>query len=600
MCGIAGIIGNFKISDLETIKLALKHRGPDNQSIYKHSNFAFIHSLLKIMDLSDRSVQPMIDDNNGNVIIFNGSIYNYKDLKNSYFQNDKFKSNTDTEILLKMYAKFGISFLNHIKGMYAFALFDKRTNKVYIFRDKFGIKPLFYFVKSDFLIFASEIKVLLKNKIVRDSIDVHCNKAIEFIAYRQLNGSSSSLIKNIKILNPGNFIEYDLKTKKSRICQFDFNENQKDNFSKDNSSSFEEVFKESLNYLTITQHKKIACLLSGGLDSSLLSIVLNSLNNDKEIHTFSSILNQPNLENENIHKLIKDYNFTQHFILEDSINFFDDHLKTIRDIDQPTPDASSTLHNVLCRKVAQNGFKVLFTGNGGDENFFGYPLHSYGYLANILKKGEFIKYWKKFLLLKKFYKNKSIFIRSLKELINTDILNMIKAYQLRSRINHLNVDNNKYSINFYEKMSNNIFNNIVLNYNSHWGLQSFLDYEDKNSMAYGIECRVPFLYDDIKKFSINTSLDSHFKNGPKSILRNHNKLPQYLKNKPKFAFAANLQGYLIKDKKKIKEKIYYDFNDIPLIDKEKLLLLQNDKSKNDIFFRTYSYGLWYNSLFKEF
>ena len=101
-------------------------------------------------------------------------------------------------------------------------------------------------------------------------------------------------------------------------------------------------------------------MLSGGLDSSLLSIVLNSLNNDKEIHTFSSILNQPNLENENIHKLIKDYIFTQHFILEDSINFFDDHLKTIRDIDQPTPDASSTLHNVLCRKVAQNGLKVLF------------------------------------------------------------------------------------------------------------------------------------------------------------------------------------------------------------------------------------------------
>ena len=85
MCGIAGIIGNFEISDLETIKLALKHRGPDKQSSYKHSNFIFIHSLLKIMDLSDRSVQPMIDDNNGNVIIFNGSIYNYKDLKNSYF-----------------------------------------------------------------------------------------------------------------------------------------------------------------------------------------------------------------------------------------------------------------------------------------------------------------------------------------------------------------------------------------------------------------------------------------------------------------------------------------------------------------------------------
>ncbi|MAR65381.1 MAG: hypothetical protein CMB83_05620 [Flammeovirgaceae bacterium] len=368
---------------------------------------------------------------------------------------------------------------------------------------------------------------------------------------------------------------------------------------KKKNNYFEDVLKESLNYLTITQHKKIACLLSGGLDSSLLSIVLNSQNNNKEIHTFSSILNQPNSENRNIHKLVKDYKFNQHFILEDSIDFFEDHLKTIRDIDQPTPDASSTLHNVLCRKVAENGFKVLFTGNGGDENFFGYPLHAYGYLANILQKGQFIKYCKKVSLLKKLYKNKNIFIRSLKELINTDILNILKTYQLKSRIEHLNVDKNKYKINFYEKFSKDIFKNIVLNYNSHWGLQSYLDYEDKNSMAYGIECRVPLLYDDIQDFSLNTSLDSHFENGPKSILRNHNKLPYYLRNEPKFAFAANLSGYLIKDQKKIKEKIYYDFKNIPMIENEKLLKLQNDQSKNDIFFRTYSYGLWYNSLFKE-
>tara|TARA_A100001011_G_scaffold297990_1_gene310841 strand:+ start:3889 stop:5673 length:1785 start_codon:yes stop_codon:yes gene_type:complete len=593
MCGIAGIIGNFQISDLETIKVALKHRGPDKQSSFKQNEFSFVHSLLKIMDLTDQSTQPMIDDNSGNVIIFNGSIYNYKDLKKDFFQNYKFKSNTDTEILLKMYAKFGINFLNYIKGMYAFALFDKKKNKIYIFRDKFGIKPLFYFSKSNFFIFASEIKVLLKNKIVRNSIEVDFKKTIEFIANRQLNGSDSTLIKNIKILKPGNFVEYDLKLKKFEIYDFDFKKNQKKN------NYFEDVLKESLNYLTITQHKKIACLLSGGLDSSLLSIVLNSQNNNKEIHTFSSILNQPNSENRNIHKLVKDYKFNQHFILEDSIDFFEDHLKTIRDIDQPTPDASSTLHNVLCRKVAENGFKVLFTGNGGDENFFGYPLHAYGYLANILQKGQFIKYCKKVSLLKKLYKNKNIFIRSLKELINTDILNILKTYQLKSRIEHLNVDKNKYKINFYEKFSKDIFKNIVLNYNSHWGLQSYLDYEDKNSMAYGIECRVPLLYDDIQDFSLNTSLDSHFENGPKSILRNHNKLPYYLRNEPKFAFAANLSGYLIKDQKKIKEKIYYDFKNIPMIENEKLLKLQNDQSKNDIFFRTYSYGLWYNSLFKE-
>ena len=598
MCGIAGIIGNFNTSDIETIQIALKHRGPDKQSSFKKNGFCFIHSLLKIMDLSDQSVQPMVDDRNDNVIIFNGSIYNYKDLKKEYFQNKKFKSNTDTEIILKMYNKFGLNFLNYLKGMYAFALFDKKKNKIFIFRDRFGIKPLFYFSKMDFFVFASEIKVLLKNKIVKNSIEVNYEKVIEFIAHRNLNRSSSTLIKNIKILNPGNFVEYDLNSKKFEIRKFEFTKKKIQNYSNKNQFVFDEVFKKSVQYLTITEHKKIACLLSGGLDSSLLSIILNSQNNDKEIHTFSSILNQPNVENKNIHKLVKDYKFNQHFILEDSIDFFEAHIKTINDMDQPTPDASSTLHNSLCKKVAENGFKVLFTGNGGDENFFGYPLHTYGYLAKLLQSRKFKMYLNRIMYFKKIYKKKNIFLRSLKELININILNLIKVYQVKSRINHLNVDTDIYSIKFYEKLSNDIFNNIVLNYNSHWGLQSFLDYEDKNSMAYGIECRVPFLYDDIKEFSLNTSLDSHFENGPKSILRNHSMLPNYLKNKPKFAFAANLQGYLIKDKNKIKEKIYYDFKDIPMIENKKLLKLQNEPSNNDIFFRTYSYGLWYNSLFK--
>ena len=599
MCGIAGIIGSFETSDIDTVKIALRHRGPDRQSSFKKKEFCFIHSLLKIMDLSDQSLQPMIDDKTGNVIIFNGSIYNYKDLKRNYFQNEKFKSKTDTEILLKMYQKFGLNFLNYLKGMYAFALFDKEKNKIFIFRDKFGIKPLFYFSKLKFFIFASEIKILLKNKIVKNSIEVNYKKVLEFIANRHLNGASSTLIKNIKTLNPGNFIEYDLNLKKFEIFEFDFKKNQNQKYSKENNYNFEDVFKESLNYLSITEHKKIACLLSGGLDSSLLSIVLNSQNNDKEIHTFSSILNQPNIENKNVHRLVEDYKFNQHFISEDSINFFEDHLKTIKDIDQPTPDASSTLHNVLCRKVAENGFKVLFTGNGGDENFFGYPLHAYGYLANLLQRGQFTKYFNKLFHFKKLYKNKNIFLRSLKELISINVLNTIKSYQIKSRINHLNIDMNKYSINFYEKLSNDIFNNIVLNYNSHWGLQSFLDYEDKNSMAYGIECRVPFLYDDIEEFSLNTNLDLHFESGPKSILRNHQKMPNYIKNKPKFAFAANLQGYLIKDKKEIKEKIYYDFKDIPMIDNKKLIKLQEEPSNNDSFFRTYSYGIWYNNNFKN-
>ena len=599
MCGIAGIIGNYNKEDQNKILQSMKHRGPDGNGLYDNKNFCFIHTLLKIMDLSNKSLQPMIDENNGNVIIFNGSIYNYKDLKKKFFFNQNFKSNTDTEILLKLYSKFGIDFLKYLKGMFAIAIYDKKLNKIFIIRDRFGIKPLFYFSNLNFFIFASEIKILTKNHLVKNSLSLDQKEVIKFIANRQMYGFDKTLISNIKILKPGNYIEYDLNKKIFKTVEyFDKNKILEPN-KKNNKDYFEEIFAETVKYHTITEHKKIACLLSGGLDSSLLSIILKEQSKDKEIHTFSSMLNTSNDENKNIPTLIKENKFIEHFVYEDSVDFFEDHIKTINDLDQPTPDASTTLHNILCKEVSKEGFKVLFTGNGGDENFFGYSLHTYGYLANMLSKKQFFKFYKKIKQFKNFYEHKNIIIRSIKELINIEILNKFKKFQLKKKINHLDLDTDIENTKFYEKLSDNIFDNIVLNYKSHWGMQSFLDYEDKNSMAYGVECRVPYLYEDINDLSLKTALDDHFKNGPKSLLRNHSKMPKYIKNKSKYAFAANLEGYLDKDINKIKEKIFYEFKEIPLINIDKLIKLSNNKRNYDIFFRTYSYGLWYNRIFNQ-
>ncbi len=597
MCGIAGIIGNFNREDQLSFKKLMSHRGPDNHGEYEEDNFCFSHSLLKIMDLSEFSKQPMIDKVTGNVIIFNGSIYNYKDLRETFFPDEKFYSNTDTEVLLLMYRKFGIEFLKFIKGMFAIAIYDKKKRKIYIFRDKFGIKPIFFFHNFNSFIFASEIKILIKNRIIRNAIKPDLQEVVKFIANRQIYGFDKTLIKNIHILQPGNFIEYNLNLKKFQIKKY-YEEDQKLNFNQNfEIEQFEKVFSETVKYHTITEHNKIACLLSGGLDSSLLSIVLQEQSVGKEVHVFSSLLNKPNEENKNIPKLIKDYNFFGHYIREDDINFFDEHINTVKHLDQPTPDASTTIHNILCREVSKNGFKVLFTGNGGDENFFGYPLHSYGYLANLLKNGKILKFLKKVKLIKNFYKNKFVFLRSVKELINKDILNRFKERQLINRISHLDTNIDKNTIRFYENLSNDLFKNIVLNYKSHWGLQSFLDYEDKNSMAYGVECRVPFLYEDINQFVNSINIDRHFEIGPKSLIRKHNKLPNYLQNKSKFAFAANLHGYLDKELNKMVEKIYDEFKEVPLINSKKLIDLSKNKSSFDIFFRTYSYGLWYNNIF---
>ena len=597
MCGLAGIIGKYSSVERDLMLKSMEHRGPDSQNFFVHKNFCFMHALLKIMDLSDKSKQPMTDNITGNVVIFNGSIYNYKDLKKEFFSNENLKSNTDTEIILKLYSKFGLNFTDYIKGMFAIAIYDKNKNRILIVRDRVGIKPLFYFASSNVFIFASEIKTLLKNIHIKKSIILDEHEVVNFIAHRQLNGFSNTLIKNIKILEPGNLVVYDLNNKKFKIHKYI---NEKKSEFKKNDDEFEKIFDESINYHTITEHKKVACLLSGGLDSSLLSIILKNNLKNKEIHTFSSILNKPNAENKNIEKIVQDYKFKQHYIFEDELNFFSHHQKTIYDLDQPTPDASSTMHNFLCKKVSEHGFKVLFTGNGGDENFLGYSLHAYGYLADLLTKFNFIKFFKEMNKLKRFNPTKNIFLRSIKEIINIELLKKNKQFQLKKRIKHLNIDCDYKDFNFYKKIDNNILENIILNFKTHWGMQSFLDYEDKNSMAYGIECRVPFLYDDINLFASKLLRDRHFKNGTKSLLRNHSMMASYLKNKPKYAFASNLHGYLDKDINKMKEMIFYNFKNIPLINNEKLINLTNNKKNYDIFFRTYSYGLWYNNMFNNY
>ena len=598
MCGIAGIIGDYDVSDISSLIEKNKHRGPDGTKVHKTHSFCFVHSLLKIMDLSDNSIQPMIDKVTGNIIIFNGSIYNYKDLKKKLFFKDSFNSNTDTEVLLKLYQKFGLGFIEHIKGMFSIAIYDKKINKIYIIKDKYGIKPLYYFSNYKNFIFASEIKTLISHKIIKDTLLVDQNEVIKFIAHRQIHGFKNTLLKNINILEAGHFIDFDLNIGQFKIKKYTTN-NQYSLYDKD-TVPFETKFDNIISQQSITEHKKIACFMSGGLDSTLLSIILKNQANGKEIHTFSSILNKPNDENKNIQLINKEYNFIEHYVNEDKVNFFEDHIKTIKDMDQPTADASMVVHNVLCREVSKNGFKVLFSGLGGDEIFFGYSIHMYAYLAKILKEKSLREFLKTAKYLSEFTNDKKIILRSFKEILSQNKLNIFKRFQLSRNIKHLDYNFDIKNCDYYKTLSDDKFENIALNYNSHWGLSYFLDYEDKNAMSYGIESRVPYLDYDLANFSQNASLDDHFVVGSKSYLRKHSKMPKYILNyKKKYGFPGNLERYLNINIDKIKEKIFYSFKDVPLININKLINLTNDLKKNQaIFFRTYSYGIWYNNTFK--
>ena len=605
MCGIAGVIGKDLKIDIKKIEKSQFHRGPDFQSVKVHKDFIFFHSLLKIMDLSNKSHQPIYDEQNKNFIIFNGAIYNYKELKDTILKNEKFSSDNDTEVLLKLYKIFGKDLVNYIKGMFVFLIFDKSKNKIFLFRDWFGIKPLFYSEQNNNFYFASEIKTLIKFPEIEKNLTLNKDAVFEFIGFRHLFKNGSTLFKDIKALPRKSFIEIDLNNFNIQIKKYENLKKLNNLNSTVDEKAFEELFLENINLHLVSQHKKVACLLSGGLDSSVLVSALAKilLKKNIDLHTYTALENN-SLESLNAKNLNKLYNLKCNYLVSEDINFFDNHKYITKINDQPLTDCSMIVHHELCAKVSKDGFKILFSGNGADEIFYGYPNHIFCYFAKLLKN-NFLRYVKELMHFSKF-NSKNIFkiiLHSIYENFPLIIKNFYKKLEIKNKLRHLEFDQKQLkNLDFYEDLSSDIFENVRLNYLDKWALQNYLDYEDKNSMHYSIETRVPYLDIDIYNITKTLDLCEFFKKGTKSIIRNMSFVPDFTSgNKVKEGFAGNLSYYLIRDKKKILNEIKNKFDDIPFINKEKLLNLFNTlSSKNlEFFYRTYSYGTWYNIYFKK-
>ena len=601
MCGIAGVIGkNVSSKDFDYNKIleSMRHRGPDHQDFFSTSNFCFFHSLLKIMDLSDSSHQPFTDKNQ-NTLIFNGSIYNYKKIKEQ--ENYEFTTNTDTEVILYLYNKYGLDFLNKINGMFAIAIFDKKINKIYLIRDQSGIKPLYYTFNKENLFFASEIKIITDNFLDKIDIKPNFDEVFSYIAFRHYNNNGNTFYNNIKSLKPGNYLEYDLNENKFKINEF-FNFKNFTSFNKKHDqSNFNLLLDDTIKTYGITEHNKIASLLSGGVDSSLVTLALKKLYPKKEINTFSAILKNPNEENDNINKITNEFKIKNFKVDAENINFIEELKNTIKIVECPIPDASMIIHNILCRNVKSKGFKVLISGNGGDEFFFGYPSHKIAYISNSLENFKLLEFFKRLKLSLNFTNYNILFLvtYSFKELLSTKIKNFFKNIQFKIRLSKIGISNKNFK--YYGEYNKNVFENIVLNNIYKWTQPIFLDYEDKNSMAYGIESRVP-LYDlNLGKYTLSTKLDDQFKNGSKTILKKSNYLPNYVTNmKKKYGFAAPLYELIKNNKTLILNEIENNFSNIPFINKKKLILmLYKFEIDYDTFFRIYTYGVWYNLNFQK-
>ena len=378
MCAILGIASHKKITDSNWIESGLNsmnHRGPDMKGhwISQNNKVVFGHNRLSIIDLSTSGRQPMSYGDNYHVTL-NGEIYNFNILKSKLIKYGfQFSSNSDTEVLLAAYAKWGIKFLNHIEGMYAFALYDKKINKIFLVRDRSGEKPLYYHHKNNNLVFSSEIKGMLANKDIPARLNYSSLSKFLSLGYTP---NSSSIFNNIKKVKPGHYICFDINTGDIEIKKYwelpKWEPQSKNINTEDLIDEFETIFQKSVSSQLVSD-VPVGILLSGGLDSSLIT-ALAAKSVDK-IKTFTVKFSNSKKYDESKHaNLISKYFNTEHYELEASTIKPDIFYKLAKQYDEPLIDSSMIPTSMVCELVKKH-CTVALGGDGGDELFGGYNYY---------------------------------------------------------------------------------------------------------------------------------------------------------------------------------------------------------------------------------
>ena len=368
MCGINGIIYRNNISNIDEIAKmnnAINHRGPDDSGILKFENTILGHLRLSIQDLSSKGKQPMSNDNKF-WIVYNGEIYNFKEIRSELKKKGhNFYSNTDTEVILNAYKEWGTSCFEKFNGMWFFAILDNQKKELILCRDRYGVKPCYYYTSKDKIIFSSEIKGIFssneeiyfdKNKIIYDS--------------RTLEGKFTTYFKNLEILPPGSFFKIDirnLKIKKYRWWR------GLHNFPKisANYNKNKEYFRETLFNavkLRLVADVDISTSLSGGIDSSVIFAILNNLNIEKKINLNPFIYKNNNISYSHALDLANFYK-RQPIIIEKNKIENDDFSTKLADIEIPETYFSQL---EIYKKQKEDNFKVSIDGHGADECLGGY------------------------------------------------------------------------------------------------------------------------------------------------------------------------------------------------------------------------------------
>ncbi len=583
MCGIAGFIDASLSNDEKSIVLEnmlekIAHRGPDARGKWFHENVALGQNRLSIIDLSEEGNQPMHYQHAS--IVFNGEIYNYlevrEELKSKRYQ---FKTSSDTEVILAAYIEWGTKCVERFVGMWAIALWDHQKQELFCSRDRFGIKPFYYIVKGDKFYFGSEYKALKPTSVFDGEWNLnqisiglqlgwnHSQETTYYQSMQSLAAGSNLIYKNGRITISG---YWDIATQPRINCSYE-----------ESVELFRNAMMESIK-LHMRSDVEVGCCLSGGLDSSTIASLVGKEFSETKFKAFNVYYEGKDAVDERpwVKEVIKKYPSIDPYYFspsdDDIANAFE---RAIYHADVPLAGSSPISQYFVMQLAASKGIKVLLDGQGSDESLGGYMHSFYRLLGGMLKQGKLLEAREEInahALMQDFSgsKKNDLWLKSLLSAFSSEQ----KLYELEYK-NYLPYLSNSKAVPFELKtIDGSRLSQFLYQLNKNTLLPTLLQFEDRNSMAFSIESRVPFLDHRIVELAFKLPDSAKIYRGvTKRILRDSMKdiLPAAIaERKDKKGFVTPGEVKWLRGP--LKFLVEQDMGDIPFLTKAKTDMIMND------------------------
>lgn len=555
MCGINGIFSSGGLNDpaplIQKMNQAIAHRGPDAEGVFAEGNVALGHRRLAIIDLNPEGNQPFYSSDGQLVIVFNGEIYNFREMKKDLTEYP-FRTASDTEVILAAWQKWGAACVERLDGMFAFALYDKSSKELFIARDRMGVKPLYYFRDGNEFYFSSEIRALLASGRIKAELDA--DALVDYLRYQTVH-APRTMLKDVFMLMPGHTLL--LRAGQSDVLHEYWNaaRNVSD---KSKNKSYEEVKHDVRELMNASVAKRLiadvpfGAFLSGGIDSSVV-VALMSANSAKPVSTFNISFAEEAFSEAKYARMIAEKFGTHHTEIRISPQeFLRDIPDAVRALDHPSGDGPNTW--VVSQVTKKAGITMALSGIGGDELFAGYDV--FKRMKGISSK-NYLRMFPAFLrkgggaAMRKF--RPGVSSDKMDSFLRLDRFDLQHVYPINRQVLHDSAISSLLDRKSLPKSSlNALFSSIEkeimclpeLSRISYAEMYSYLQNvllrdTDQMSMAHALEVREPFLDHALIEYVMGVQDEHKYPHSPKKLLVDSmgDLLPRAIWDRPKMGFT---------------------------------------------------------------